>query len=297
MNFIEYQGVIASCINTFNLESSYVGGDESYSYEVRNLRDLREIINKVSEVPFIEKEINTLKSTWLFESTANQKKVTAAESSGVQGLLNRLNVKLEIIKEIAESSRAFGKDDSLLIRVPEIQSFEALSKYANDFKKAIEIPILNKSIGGEVNLLGADEGSIIFYVSVGTISALKLIGALCWAAGVIRRKSAEAKIFEEHAKTLELKNEALSSLIDAQKAQLKNILNSEAEAIASSSYDHSDPETIERLKLSISTISGLIDSGVQIIPTSKNEGVAKSFPDYKKMDLIESTIKQIKSGD
>lgn len=297
MNFIEYHDTISSNISSLNLVSRYLIDEKSFSYEVDNLTTLRKAIISVAEFPFVSAEVEAITNTWLFESSGNKKKLTSTDYTALNGLLNRLRIKLEVIQEIAESSKIFGKDNSILIRIPEIQSFDSLSKYANDFKKSIELPILDKRIGGEANLLSADEGSIIFYVSVGTLSAIKLVGAICWAAGVIRRKRAEAKIFEEHAKTLELKNDALTSLIDAQKVQLKHVLASEAEAIATGYYDHSEPETIERLKLSISTISDLINSGVQIIPTSKNEGIMKSFPDYNKMDLIESTIKQIKSGD
>jgi gamma-glutamyl phosphate reductase len=108
---------------------------------------------------------------------------------------------------------------------------------------------------------------------------------------------AEAKVFEQHAKTLELKNDALDTLVEAQKKQISNILANEAEAIANNHFDHKEPETIERLKLSISTISDLIEKGAKIIPSSSDSDTTKLFPDYNSLSLIESSIKQLMSND
>lgn len=143
---------------------------------------------------------------------------------------------------------------------------------------------------------GADRGSIIFYVSLGAAAAVKLIGVICWSAAVIRRKRAEARILEEHAKTLQLKNESLRDLIEAQREQLRNITQGEAERIVRTHYDQNDPEAVERLKLSINSISELIDRGVTILPNGNDRETLKSFPDYSQLSLIESTIKQLKKS-
>ncbi len=134
--------------------------------------------------------------------------------------------------------------------------------------------------------MSADEGSVIFYVALGSLAAIRLVAGICWSAGVLKKRNAEAKIFEEHARTLELKNEALEIFVNAQKLQMKNILDAEANALANNMYNHNDPETIERLKLSISTVSNLIDKGVSILPVSKDENIQKSFPDYANLNLI-----------
>ena len=110
---------------------------------------------------------------------------------------------------------------------------------------------------------------------------------------MIKKKRAEAKIFEQHTRTLELKNDAISLFLDAQKTQLNNILDAEANAIADKNYNHNDPETIERLKLSINTVSDLMDKGVKILPVNEDQEIQKQFPDYSKLNLIESSIKQI----
>jgi hypothetical protein len=186
--------------------------------------------------------------------------------------------------------------DGISIKLPELNSFDTLSKISNELKKAIELPINDSGIeNGKTEIISAERGSIWLNIGLGTVAAVKLVASITWAATYIRKKKAEAKIFEEHAKTLELKNDALHSIVDAQKQQLNNILQAEALAIISEQYNHNDPETLKRLELSINTTADLIDRGVKILPTSENESVKELFPDYKNLNLIQSAIKQIKN--
>jgi hypothetical protein len=174
-----------------------------------------------------------------------------------------------------------------------VKTFEELIKVANDLKKGIELPIADSKIG-EVNILTAESGSIWLLIYVG--AAMNLVAGICWSAAVIRKKFAEAKLFEEHARTLDLKNEALESLVQAQKQQLQNVIQGEAEAIANKNYQEHNNENIERLKLSLTTISELIEKGAIILPAEKNESITKLFPDYNNLSLIESTIKKLKNS-
>ncbi|MBS4063365.1 MAG: hypothetical protein KGZ74_02345 [Chitinophagaceae bacterium] len=99
----------------------------------------------------------------------------------------------------------FSREDLLLINIPELKSFDELSKFSVDLKKGIELPVIEKEIQGQVEIVSAGNGSIVLYVTLGTILAVKLIAGVCWAAAVIRKKNVEANIFEQHAKTLKLK--------------------------------------------------------------------------------------------
>jgi len=254
MNFIEHHETIERALPNLKLTTSYISGDKDFSYQASGLNLLRYAVNLVDDIPYTKEEVAALKNSWLFQATVDEQKINSSQNSSVENAIRSLRIKLETFKEIAETSKLFNGSDTILIRIPEIQSFDNLSKYAIDFKKAIEIPVLDESIGGHVTILSADEGSIIFYISLGAIAAVKLVAGICWAAVVIKKKRAEAEIFEQHAKTLELKNDALSIFVEAQKVQMKNILDAEATAIANKEYNHSEPETIERLKLSISTV-------------------------------------------
>lgn len=293
MNFIEYYEKIEQALPGLILSTTYTSANSDYPYQASGLNKLRWSVDLVKDIPYINYEFVTLKNSWLFQSSGDGQRINSAQSTEVDNTLKSLRIKLGTFKDIAETSTLFNSSDTILIRIPEINSFDSLQKYASDFKRAIEVPILDESIGGNVTVLSASEGSIIFYISLGAVAAVKLVAGICWAAAVIKRKKAEANIFEQHAKTLELKNDSLSIFVEAQKVQIKNILDAEATAIANKEYNYAEPETIERLKLSISTVAELIDKGIQILPLSREEDIRKQFPDYKNLNLIESTIKQL----
>lgn len=284
--------------NLFKLyyTSTYVSTQNSdLNYTAKNLVSLKDAVNDLSDIDFIRQQIDTLKSSALFKNYKDEDAFISNENAKISRTVEDLRIGLTFLLKYYNSAIT-GGDNVIEIKLPDTNSFDELSKVSNDLKKAIEFPILDSNTGGNVEILTAENGSIWIIVSVGTIAAVNLVASICWAAAVIRKKMAEANIFEAHAKTLDLKNEALAALVDAQKKQLQNIVQAEAESIAAKHYDIKDPETIGRLKLSLETTADLIDRGAKILPNSKEEEIKKAFPDYSKLALIESSIKQIAAG-
>lgn len=293
MNLLEHHENIISIIPNLQFNSTFDGKLDNLTYYAKNLKQLRKYIIQAQTIPFTNDVVDKIKSTWLFSGTDDIGFLSSPEETMIRKLVEELRIKLDLIKIIIEASPIVKEENLLIIKIPELKSLDELIKLSNELKKSIELPITTKEIDGHAEIVGADKGSLVLYLTVGSILAVKLVAAICWSAAVIRKKNAEAKIFEQHAKTLELKNDSLENIISAQQIQLKNILDSEARAIANKHYNHEDPETIERLKLSITTTADLIDRGIKILPNNSNEKVQKSFPDYDKLNVIESTIKQI----
>jgi len=296
MNIKEALDKIERNLSKLKFTSEFVSLQTSdLKYTAKNLVKLKEAINELSDIDFVKPQINALKSSALLKNHKDEDAFTSPENEKITRIVDELRIGLTFLLSYYNSV-VTGGENVIEIKLPETKSFDELSKVSNDLKKAIEFPILDSNTDGNVEILTAENGSIWIIISVGTLAAVKLVASICWAAAVIRKKMAEAKIFEAHARTLDLKNEALSALVDAQNNQLQNIIQAEAEAIASKHYNNSDPETISRLKLSLETTADLIDRGSKILPNSKVEEINKAFPDYNKLELIESSIKQISSG-
>lgn len=293
MNVRETIEEIRKNIKNINFESAHGSGNSDRPYIAKNLISLRDAINSISNIPFIQNQINALKSTPLFENYKDEDLFTFSQNKLIAENVDVLKIGLTFLLNYYYASNKFS-DDVIHIKLPEVNSFEDLNKLSNDLKRAIELPVNESNTGGRVNIETAESGSIWLVVSLGSIAAVNLVAGICWAAAVIKKKNAEAKIFEAHAKTLDLKNEAIELLVNAQKAQLENILSAEAEAVASKHFDHSDPETINRLKLSISTIANLIERGTKILPNAEKDEIKNLFPDYTNLNLISSSIKQLK---
>lgn len=292
MNVKEILSKINNSIKYIDFNASYNSGNTEKPYTAKNLTQLKDVVNELSDVDFIKDQIQALKATKLFENYKDEDIFTSSDHLKIQSIVNELKIGLKFLINYYYSTNNYT-DEVIHIKFPEIENFDDLSKTSNELKRAIEIPINESNTSGNVAILTAEKGSIWLIVSLGVASAVNLVAAICWSAAVIRRKNAEAKIFEAHAKTLELKNDALDILVKAQKEQISNILTAESEAILSKYYDHNDPETLARLKLSVTTVADLIDRGAKILPNSEKDDIKKLFPDYNNLNLISSTIKQL----
>lgn len=292
MNIKEIESLIQENSPKLYFKSDYSSGNTSKPYKAISLSSLREAINSLSEIDLIKPEIDKLKNSTLYNNYKDEDIFDVTDHTLISSNVMKIRTGLEFLLRYNQQNEA--PKNGLFIRLPDIATFDDLERTACDLKKAIEIPINDQNQGGSIKIVSAESGSIWLILSAGTIAAVNLIGAICWSAAVIRKKQAEAKIFEEHARTLVLKNDSISTFVEAQKQQIKNILQDEAEAIAQKHFSNDDPEAIGRLKLSINTVSELIDKGTQILPSADNKEVLKSFPDYSNLSLIESAIKRLK---
>lgn len=299
MGIRENYRILKDALKYLNYKSEYISGESGGKpYLVDDIHNLKKGIELLSDIDFLEYYIKDLKeNSGLFNTFKDKDNFNSSQDTVIKNNVNYLKTGIQFLLNYFDKQTVNEKDiDGVSIKLPELNSFDELSKISNELKKAIELPINDSGIeNAKTEIVSAERGSIWLNIGLGTIAAVKLVASITWAATYLRKKKAEAKIFEEHAKTLELKNDALSSIIDAQKTQLKNILESEAKAIISEQYQHDDPETLRRLELSINTTADLIDRGVKILPTSENESLKELFPDYKNLNLIQSAIKQIKN--
>jgi hypothetical protein len=290
----ELLDLLENNIKGLDYTRNYIANSSPSKYKWSDLFVLRRTLNAFSQIEFINTEIIQLKESALFSTTADEMTISSEDDTKIFTVLNSLRTGLQYILRSLKSKEKYSTVDAIMIKLPETKTFEDLTKISNDLKRGIELPISDAKTG-EVTILTAESGSIWLLVYVG--GAVNLVAAICWSAAVIRRKFAEARLFEQHARTLELKNNALEDLVNAQKHQLQNSLQAEAESIANKNYSEHNNENIERLKLSITTIADLIEKGAMILPAEKNNNeLTKIFPDYNNLSLIESTIKQLKNS-
>lgn len=279
------------------IKYDYISGEDS-PYHFTHLKSFRKAVLRLEEVNLFTDTVNDIKQNPVFSNDADQLNLEFSKGNALQTKSKELATKFDGVVEVIEKSETDTPENSILIQTDSISDFDSLIHFANDLKKSISVPVLDNVPDSKVTIDKLESGSIIMIIALGSPLAVGLIGQIVWSAAVIRKKKAEAKMFEEHAKTLNLKNESLETLLEAQKEALKLMLQTEAESVYGSVENEIHNEKIVRIRHSIEVISKMIDNGVKVLPTVNNpEDVQNLFPDYSKLNLIESKTKQITSGD
>lgn len=200
--------------------------------------------------------------------------------------LKELKTVAGLLLDLLKKTKSFS-DNSLLIKLPKLKTFEDLAKVANDFKLAIDIPL--HEIGEDVTLEKAEEGSIWLTI-VAAAAGLKLLSSLVSAGLRIAKANAEMKWHLEQSRTIGLKNDLIASIVEAQKKFIKQSIEDEAVSI----FSEKNPESLDKYKLSIDIIADLIDRGSQIQPGKIDDpDIRSAFPDFKETRMIAGADKRL----
>jgi hypothetical protein len=66
----------------------------------------------------------------------------------------------------------------IVIKLLGLHSFDELSRFSNDLKKGIEIPVINESNNGKIEILAGNKGLVVLFVAVGIGLAIRLIASI-----------------------------------------------------------------------------------------------------------------------
>ncbi len=281
-----------------NYKREYLTGNQPgclYS----NIINLKLAIQKIKNHGLYVSLISEIETSIIFTTLQDEIILTDGKED------TRLKKSLEVIRSgcaallmvLKELYDEIEDDSTIYVQMPEIKDLEDLSKKSKILHNAISQSIMDPFINGTIKVKAYDIGSLWIIMTVGSVTAVKLIGGLVWAAAVIRKKIMDFRTFEQHAKCLEIKTESMVDLRDAQKNQLEVSLEAEASNLVSQFYRGGNAEKTERVKYSIKLISNLMDKGVEIHPAlNASKAVGNMFPDYSNIRLIESRIQKLGTG-
>jgi len=264
-----------------------------------NIINLKSAIQKIKNHGLYVALISEIETSIIFTTSQDEIILTDGKED------TRLKKSLEVVRSgctallmVLKELYSEKEDDSTIyVLMPKIKDLEDLSKKSKILHNAISQSILDPTINGTIKVRDYDIGSLWIIMTVGSITAVKLIGGLVWAAAVIRKRKMDFKTLEQHVKRLEIKTESMADLKDAQEKQLEVSLEAEASNLVSQFFRGGNAERIERVKYSIKLISDLMDKGVEIHPAlNASKAVGNMFPDYSNISLIESRIQELGTG-
>ena len=281
-----------------NYKREYLSGNHP-GFLYTDIANLKIAIERVKNQGLYVSLISEIETSVIFSTSQDEIILTDAKEDA------RLKKGLDVVRSgchallmiLAELYNEKEDDSTIYVQLPKIKDLEDLSKKSKVLHNAISQSILDPSIKGTIKVRSYDVGSLWIILTVGSVTAVKLIGGLVWAAAVIRKKKMEFKSFEQHIKRLKIKTESMVDMKDAQKKQLEESLEAEADNLVAQFYKNGNAEKTERVKYSIKLISDLMDKGVEIHPAlSASKEVGSMFPDFSNIRLIESRIQELGSG-
>jgi hypothetical protein len=281
-----------------NYKREYLSGNHP-GFLYTDIANLKIAIERVKNQGLYVSLISEIETSVIFSTSQDEIILTDAKEDtrlkkGLDVVRSGCHALLMILTELYNEKE---DDSTIYVQLPKIKDLEDLSKKSKVLHNAISQSILDPSIKGTVKVRSYDVGSLWIILTVGSVVAVKLIGGLVWAAAVIRKKKMEFKSFEQHIKRLKIKTESMVDMKDAQKKQLEDSLEAEADNLVSQFYKNGNAEKIERVKYSIKLISELMDKGVEIHPAlNASKEVGNMFPDFSNIRLIESRIQELGSG-
>jgi coenzyme F420-reducing hydrogenase delta subunit len=267
--------------------------------DVKGISETVDAIMNLKELEFLQNDIQEIeKIKPIFNSRIEPSVISTSDWNNFSSILNRIKEKSLAVLGASRQVICPQDENSISIKLPITSSLSEIKGYLELIDKAFNQAIVNNQIKGKVEIKNVDAGSIWFDIAVGCGLAVSLIGTLAWSAAVIRKKYYESEIIKELAHAQIIKGDMLDSLqkgID----KLVNVICEEEAKSALKELDvaSNDNEFIERLKLTIKTFADLIDKGAEIQPSlTAPEEVTNLFPDFSKIDLIESRMKLLSTA-
>lgn len=285
--------------NIDNLEFEYKAVNSS-TIEIIGFQKTIKAVNNLKELNFLENEINNLsqlENIYYDKSINDRIMVDTSSYNNFNNLINIIKNKCTATLEAFNQAIPDQQEYSISVRLPDYKNLDQLGKFFAKLNKSLEQSIVNDKIKGNITIQNFDSGSLWVELLLGSAFALKFVGALVHTAAVVRNKTYQYKILEQQARTLEIKNDTLEDLQKGLSKSIDVLVEAETKNLLNQEEIEYKPEFLENMKFSVKTLAELINEGTQIHPSYLAEKeYTESFPDFNKLDQIESTIKQIESS-
>lgn len=257
--------------------------------------DFRKAIKRLLEIESFKKHEKIIKDAFFNDNFATYKydsKIQKAKS---------------IIDQMILSSRAYAEnfgelypksdEHTISIKLPTPSSFDDLSKVYKSLDTAISQVIFHDEVvGSKIEIKNFDNGSFWTDISLGCMTAVHVVGSVVWASGFINNQKIKLKLHEQEIERIQISNDHLKIVKDANEKLIKQYIEMEAKAIQDKHFTSNDSEHLERIKNSIKEFSTLIEKGTEVHPALEvAKEIKTEYPDFKKLSFIQSKIPQIEN--
>lgn len=287
MRLIDIKKYINNIYDNFVPEVS----NTSNGYYIEDVQVLRAAITNLYKVGFLE-YTNDEDDIYhiIYYSLAERLFVAPTKIEDIRFKLSNLEMAIKMMHNWINRYVPDNEDEETInIKLPDIIEIEDLIKASTLINKSLSQSVAE--IGGELKVKHLDYGSSWLIISAGTLLGAKLVMAIAKAAFDIAKKYYGVKMMQQQYERYSMGTEMLRTIKEANEKIIASDCRTLAEHLEQEFYSESDNERIERLRVSISEMSKLIELGGEVHPSL----ITVSHDDIKVPDY-NSLISVIKSA-
>jgi hypothetical protein len=289
--------ILSAALKKIFIETSQVQNEHN-KICINNISTIIEGLNEIENINSLNPELKKIREIDYFYSFTGKKLVLDRNNySIIESLIDSLRYKLQTNINILNSIVVPASELTLCIKLIEYGSLNDIANELMILDKAINQVITHEKLKGEFKFTNFDVGTSWVYIIVNSMPVLGVIASVIWSASVIRKKIIEGNINNEFLKQMKLKTSTLEDIKGANDTLIKQYIETEAVNVMSEhNLDDTNHEYKERLIYAIKELSKLIIDGVEFNPAAiSTEDVKNLFPNFDKLDLIESKTKLLEN--
>lgn len=294
MRLRDLKKLIGENVKSLTFDNEQRGAD----FVVSDFHDAIEAILNMKNISFLRKDIMNIQSIEDIFYNRNERVIVnnsmfSAFTHALDTIRLKCHVALDMLSDVLPEQDEF----SASIKLPNYTTLAELAEFFSKIDKIFNQTFTHENIETIPKLQNFDSGSFWVEIVVGT-TALTFLVSMTWAAAVVRKKLLEGDLLEQQVRSYELKNDAMEALKDGFKKSLDTVVEVETRNLLNNSNIDYDNEYLERAKYSVKALGELLYQGAEIhTAIDAPEAVQNLLPDYSKLDLISSTVKQLISSE
>ncbi|GHV41730.1 hypothetical protein FACS1894179_10070 [Bacteroidia bacterium] len=271
-------------------------GNGVVAYKLKNVKDLQKAVSGIGKLNLFDERINTIKKYPLYTHSENSIIFSEAEYKPLTATIKSL------LEECTNLSNALGglitKENPNLvsIKIPDPKDFLDLGDTITKLNTIFSQTLYANEIKGDVKIANFDSGSYWIDIIVTGASVVNIIAGLAWSGVIVYKKLQEGRLVQAQVKQMNISNKALEEIIEKSKDAVNGVAEIEASFLYNTFFKGDDNEQIGRIKHALKELAELYSQGAEIHPAiNASSEIKKEFPDYKKIDRVETKIQKIES--
>lgn len=268
-------------------------------YSCSNVPQIVEFLEPLRPFPHIEEQIEAIYSTDNTFYKGFVRAFTREERDIIITAMRKIRTSLLTMRSTCEALGVEAESSGFDIKLPPNMTLAELAECTKDLNIVFSQCPLLQSEGEQIKLRGVDVGSswLTFTIIGDAVANLitHTITTIIRKVNALRAEELKLKQYEEIVKQTEYKTEMLNQVVDTNKAIMKNLTDMAAHELAQD-RDITDPEDIERIRVSLDILAEWSKRGMEIYAAiAAPDEIKAEFPSLETQALSDFAVKTLEA--